>query len=156
DSIGSLCAGNYSLTITDDAGCDTTLNFIINPRGIILPSVITSNESCANTCDGTIDITVSGGQAPYTYNWSIPVGNTPNVSGLCAGTYSVTITDAVSCDTSITITIGTDSIDYSINKTDLSCSGIFDGTASVIVVGGNAGFTFNWNPAPGAGQGTPN
>ena len=156
DSIGSLCAGNYSLTITDDEGCDTTINFIINPKSIIIPSRSFTNESCENACDGTIDLIVSGGQAPYSYNWSIPVGNTANVTGLCAGTYSVTITDAVSCDTSITITIDTDSIDYSINKSDLSCSGISDGTASVIVVGGTAGFTFNWNPAPGAGQGTPN
>lgn len=159
DSIFSLCPGNYDVTVTDANGCDTSLSFVINARAIISPNFTSSNETCTGANDGTISLAPLGGTSPYTYNWSPVPGNgqgVANATGLSAQNYDVTITDALGCDTSITVNVGSGAFVYSIAKTDLSCNGTPDGTADVTIVGGSLGFSFNWDPAPGAGQGTAN
>lgn len=154
DSIGSLCAGNYTLTITDANGCDTIIPFTIAPKPIIVTNQSFTNESCSGICDGTASVDPLGGQTPYTYAWSNSAGNVKAISGLCSGTYTVTITDAVSCDTTVTFNIGSSGLTYTLNSTDQSCNLGCDGTAEVQIPGGTAGYQFNWSPAPGAGQGT--
>src|SRR5690606_20126599 len=101
-----LCPGVHSLLITDAAGCDTTILFTIaSPAGIdVVPTV--APVSCGNRCDGTIGVTATGGVAPYSYTWSPvpPVGQgTPNVSGLCAGIWTLLVRDAVTCDTALIV-----------------------------------------------------
>jgi len=154
DSIGTLCAGNYTLNIIDANGCDTTINFTINPASIISPNLTVQDESCDGLCDGTAKVNPTGGAAPYTFNWSVPSGNVDSIGGLCAGNYSVTITDALLCDTVISFNINTTSINYTLSSTDQSCNGGCDGTAEVTIPTGTSNFAFNWSPAPGNGQGT--
>jgi|GEM_PF-190480 len=154
DSISSLCAGNYSLTITDANGCDTIVGFTIAPKPTIITNASSTNETCAGLCDGTASVNPVGGQVPYTYAWSNNAGNVSSVTGLCNGTFTVTITDAVQCDTTVTFNIGTSGLNYTLSSTDQSCNGGCDGTAEVQIPGGTTGYSFNWAPAPGAGQGT--
>jgi len=156
DSIGSLCAGDYTLIVTDANGCDTSVTFTIAPRSLILPNEASTSETCVGQCDGTASVSPSGGVSPYTFAWSNSAGNVSSISGLCSGPYTVTITDAAACDTVLTINVGTTSFSYNINKSNQSCNGGCDGTADFLIPGGSAGYTFNWAPAPGAGQGTPN
>src|SRR5690606_23064707 len=70
DSISSLCLGNYSVTITDANGCtlDTTFN-IVQPNSLSI-SFSQTNVDCNNASTGSASAIVSGGTAPYTYNWS--------------------------------------------------------------------------------------
>ncbi|MFZ1783605.1 MAG: PKD-like domain-containing protein [Ferruginibacter sp.] len=90
-TIAGLTAGTYTITVTDAASCSqvTTATVISSP---IVQSAITSPASCGQA-NGTIDLNVSGGNAPYTYLWSNSA-TTQDISGLAAGNYSVTITDA--------------------------------------------------------------
>ena len=90
-TITGLVAGTYTITVTDAASCSqvTTATVISSP---IVQSAITSPSSCGQS-NGTIDLIVSGGNAPYTYSWSNGA-TTQDISGLAAGSYSVTITDA--------------------------------------------------------------
>lgn len=157
-AITGLCAGNYSLTVGDANGCDTTLTFIIlePPPLTAVPSQ--TNVTCGSLCDGTASVVVSGGTTPYTNLWTPapPVGQgTPNATGLCAGTYNVLTTDANGCtlNTSFTI-LDAAPILISLQLTPASCPDVCDGGAGVIVSGGIAPYTYDWDPAPGAGQGT--
>lgn len=155
-----LCVGNYSITITDAAGCDTTLQFTITtpPSLVVTPTV--TNASCANACDGAISLATSGGVPGYTYAWSPAPGagqGTNAVSGLCPGDWTVVVSDAAGCDTTLVIHVDAPpAIVPNGTHTDESCNGPCDGTASVAPSGGSGTYNFTWSPNPPSGQGTPN
>lgn len=156
DSIGSLCAGNYSVTISDASSCDTVVSFTILPGRVILPNETVVGESCNVDNDGSIVVAPTGGEEPYTYNWAGSAVTGPSRMNLAPGNYPLTITDATGCDTMLTIVVPTEQFDYTIDSTDLSCSGINDGRVDITIVGGSTGFTFMWNPTPTTGDGTAN
>ncbi|HLG35528.1 MAG TPA: gliding motility-associated C-terminal domain-containing protein, partial [Bacteroidia bacterium] len=107
----SLCAGTYTVTVTDANGCDTVITTtLFEPPALTLsltPSIYPcgSNVSCIGACDGSISTTAGGGTAPYGYAWSFAPCSGPSCSNLCAGTYTVTITDANGCTLSASITL---------------------------------------------------
>lgn len=150
-SVGSLCPGSYTVTITDAAGCDTTLQFSISRPGGITATGVISPASCSNICDGTINVTATGGVAPYTWTWSPTPGSgqgTPSAGGLCPGTYSVIIGDLAGCDTTLTFVVGSPTpIDPHGTFTNESCAGPCDGTATVVPTGGSGSYTYAWTPA---------
>lgn len=92
-----LCAGTYSVTVTDVAGCTATAEqTILDIPGITDLTVDSAPESCPNVCDGQAAAVVIGGTMPYTYLWDN--GNTTAFqNNLCAGTYTITVTDANGC-----------------------------------------------------------
>ncbi len=154
-----LCAGtSYTVTLTDDNGCDTTLAFTIDPFVDIIPNSSSTPVSCAGECDGTATVGPVGGQAPYTYQWSPEPGGgqgTPQATGLCAGVVEVTITDADSCQTVASILIlAPDPLDAGATSTDVSCNGACDGSIVLSPQGGTAPFLYGWSPIPPNGQGS--
>jgi hypothetical protein len=91
-----LAAGNYTVTVTDANGCTATTTATITTAGSPLYANMTSNPSCGNSNTGDITTSVSGGQQPYSYQWSNGA-TSPSISGLAPGNYSVIITDANGC-----------------------------------------------------------
>lgn len=158
-SISGLCAGPWTVTVTDNGGCDTTVTFTIIAPPPLDPGAVSTDVSCAGACDGTAGVSVSGGTPTYTYLWAPapPVGQgTPNATGLCAGPWSVTISDLNGCDSTVTFTIVEPPPLVAVpSQNDVSCGGVCDGTASVAVSGGTPTYSFVWTPAPPIGQGTP-
>ena len=159
-NVSGLCAGPWTVTVTDLSGCDTTVQFTIDEPSPILPNESFTDVSCTGACDGTATVAPTGGVGPYTYLWSPvpPVGQgTPTASQLCAGPWAVTITDSNGCDTTVQFTITEPPpLTQTSSQTDVSCGTNCDGTASVVIGGGAPGYTYVWSPAPGGGQGTPN
>ena len=156
DSIGGLCFGDYSLTITDASGCDTTIQFTIGGNRVITYSAVVTDETCGANNNGSIAVTPSGGDAPYSYTWLNSTAIDSLRTGLSPGNYRVTITDATGCTAVLDTTIETENFNYTLTSTDLSCNGGNDGTATISIVGGTTGYTFNWTPTPPNGQGTAN
>ncbi|MBL7950374.1 MAG: gliding motility-associated C-terminal domain-containing protein [Flavobacteriales bacterium] len=159
-NVSGLCPGSHQVTVADVAGCDTVLVFTVLAPPPVVPTLTLAGASCAGVCDGTATATVTGGTSPYTYLWAPapPVGQgTSSVSGLCDGPYTLTVTDAASCDTTINFIITEPPpIIITPTQTNVTCGTLCDGTASVAVAGGTPGYTYQWTPAPGAGQGTAN
>jgi hypothetical protein len=95
-TLENLPPGNYLVNITDAAGCKQTQSFfIVAPTAIVATGVI-SNTQCDADNAYAINLSVSGGKAPYSYLWSNNA-TTEDVSGLSPGGYAVEITDALGC-----------------------------------------------------------
>ncbi|OIP83084.1 MAG: hypothetical protein AUK44_06120 [Porphyromonadaceae bacterium CG2_30_38_12] len=102
--ISQLAHGEYNLTVTDAMGCTATSSIYISESTEIKITATTTPVSCFGKSDATISLHVSGGKEPYEANWSnFATGlYQENVS---AGTYDITITDANSCQKTISVTI---------------------------------------------------
>ena len=104
-STSGLCVGTYSITVTDAWGCTLTDSIIVSSPPPIIIAPISTNATGCTICDGTVSSSPIGGTAAYVYMWS-PMGvTTPTVIGLCAGTYTVTVTDANGCTVTDSTTI---------------------------------------------------
>ncbi|MCD6201473.1 MAG: gliding motility-associated C-terminal domain-containing protein, partial [Bacteroidales bacterium] len=92
----TLTEGTYSVTITDINGCRISESYTITqPDPIIITENVT-NPTCPDETNGSIEVTVSGGIAPYSYMWSTGESG-ESITGLLAGTYTVTVTDGNLC-----------------------------------------------------------
>ncbi len=146
-----LSAGSYTVTITDAAGCSMTSTFNISAAGSITSTQSQTNVSCNGGSDGTATVTATGGTGAFTYSWSPSGGSASTATGLSAGTYTVFISDAAGCsyNTSVTITEPT-ALSVVQSQLNVSCNGGSNGSASVTVSGGTAGYTYSWSPSGGS------
>ncbi|MGQ0827456.1 MAG: gliding motility-associated C-terminal domain-containing protein [Bacteroidota bacterium] len=144
----NLSAGTYTLVATDSMGClgDTTV-IVVNSG---TPTAVASSVdvSCNGGNNGSATVTASGGTGTYTYSWNNGVTSTTfTATGLTAGTYIVTIT-AGGCSINTPVTVNQPVV-ISLpapSKTDITCNGLSNGTASATATGGNSGFTYTWLP----------
>ena len=111
-----LAPGDYIVTVQDDAECSGSATFTVSSPdaiGITIEANIGANETTNN---GVIDITVTGGTAPFTFSWDGTDSTDEDPTGLAPGDYSVTITDANGCEfTSETITVAVNGIEEMVN-----------------------------------------
>ncbi|OWY25515.1 hypothetical protein C7N43_20140 [Sphingobacteriales bacterium UPWRP_1] len=142
EDLSNVAAGTYSVTVTDSNGCTATLTITVGNISCITAIFTATDATCGNA-NGEINITVSGGTLPYVYNWSNGA-TTEDLTGLAPGVYSVTITDANNCETTLTATIeDAETATAAFTGPDGICLGetatfTFTGTAP-------AGTVFNWN-----------
>ncbi|MEM7656322.1 MAG: SprB repeat-containing protein, partial [Bacteroidota bacterium] len=146
-SITGVIAGSYSVTITDANGCtDQTTQQIIEPTALLAATVLDSNISCKGLLDGGAMASATGGTAPYAYLWST-TASTNFITGVAAGTYTVTVTDANGCtDQAIQlITEPAELIATVAVDSQASCFGFADGGLTTNVTGGTAPYAYLWN-----------
>lgn len=147
-----LCAGTYTCTVSSPAGCTATQSFTITQPPALTATQSQTNVTCFGACNGSAQVTPSGGTAPYTYSWAPTGGTGPTASALCAGTYTCTITDAHNCVTTRTFSITQPpAITLTPTQTNVTCFGSCNGTASVTATGGTGTYTYSWAPSGGSG-----
>jgi gliding motility-associated-like protein len=154
-NITQLCAGNYSVLISDVNGCTvTTPATLIDPAPLQDPTMTFTNPVCAGDCNGTATANPIDGIAPYTFAWNDQQITQTAVS-LCQGTYAVVVTDANGCVASNTITLIDPPVVVTgpIASLDTVCLGE---TAAAYSVPTQPGYTYTWTSVGNivSGQGT--
>ncbi len=149
----NVCPGSYTLTVTDANGCQQTATATVNPATTLSVSVAPLTPiSCNNGCNGVITATVSGGQPPYSYSWSNGATGV-NASNLCAGSYTVTVTDANYCTAIQTYTLTQPTpISVTPTVTNSNCTSTGTGSISLSPSGGNAPYSYAWSITPNPGN----
>ncbi len=156
NTISALAPGAWVCTVTDANGCTHTNTINVTSTTGITGTFTATNAACFGGT-GTATAVPTGGTGPYTYAWA-PSGGNNAIATVPAGVYTCTITDVpTGCTVVITVTITQPpALSVTPTQTNITCNALCNGAASVNVSGGTAGYTYNWSPAPGAGQGTAN
>ncbi|MGC9343525.1 MAG: hypothetical protein ACP5E3_12545, partial [Bacteroidales bacterium] len=142
----SLCAGGYDVRVTDANGCyQDSLNYIWQPDPLVLEFQVQHAYCSTSSNNGSIDVQVSGGNPPYTFNWDHGV-TTQNIQDLEEGTYTLSITDASGCMLTDSARVNQiPSISFESELSLLSCYGYSDGAIDLTVSGGFPPYIIRWN-----------
>ncbi len=145
-NINNLTAGTYTVTVTDNNGCNETISqTLTEPQALDITGAITQ-VSCYGGGDGSIDVSVTGGTMPYTYLWSTGA-TTQDINTLTTGNYSLTVTDAHNCQATETFNVPQPlaPLSATISGVDILCHGESTGSVNLEVTGGTFPYTYNWN-----------
>ena len=145
-SIDNLIAGVYFVTVTDFYSNTTSASYFIIEPSVLNDVSTATNVSCNSGNNGVILNSVSGGVSPYIYLWNNST-TTSGRTGLVAGAYSVTITDANGCSMTRVFNIFQPSTGLSVSSsvTNVGCFGANTGTAGGTATGGTSPYTYLWN-----------
>jgi gliding motility-associated-like protein len=142
----NLAPGAYSVTVSDKLNCDVTVSFEIKSAA---PGILVTDQvqlpSCSGLPDGKINLSVSGGVAPYSYKWTN--GSTSkDLNSIAAGDYQVQITDQKGCTFQKSFKVDAPvSMNLSTSSKPASCEGNTDGAIVLAVSGGTTPYTYVWN-----------
>ncbi|NRA12883.1 MAG: gliding motility-associated C-terminal domain-containing protein [Crocinitomicaceae bacterium] len=150
-SLNNIIGEDYEVTVTDDNGCILVDNAIVTSPTLLVGSAIGVNVSCYGLSDGSIDLTVSGGVAPYGFVWTngvpVIVGSNEDLNGIPAENYTATITDFNNCELIVahTITQPVSVVAATANVTHVLCNGDNTGAIDLTIQGGTSPYTFSWS-----------
>ena len=147
DVQAGLGAGSYIVTVTDNNGCFDTTSLIVTQPDSLLAIVNSVDLLCNGLCQGQANSIVYGGTAPYQYQWDDPDSQTTlSATGLCSGTYNVTVTDTNNCITMAQVMVSEPTVlSLMSNSNDISCVGICDGFVAVAPSGGVGPYGYLWD-----------
>jgi gliding motility-associated-like protein len=153
EDLTSRPIGTYIVTVTDGNNCTTSASASITQPSVLAATNVVTNVACNGASTGAVNLTVTGGVAPYSYAWTGPssfTATTEDLTGRPAGAYNVTVTDANGCTTTSSATLTqptalTASITAQANNT---CFGAALGSATVTAAGGTSAYTYSWNTSP--------
>jgi len=145
EDISNLVAGTYTVTVTDANSESTIETFILREPDEIVISDNVSNTTCANN-NGSIDITVTGGMPAFTYLWSNNA-ITEDITGLAAGSYTVTVTDINNCKDSAAFVVASSTQPVIVidSVKNISCFNGTDGAVYISVSGNNGPVSYAWS-----------
>ena len=130
-NLNNLSAGNYTDSIVDFNGCSSNNMINLTQPSQLINTLVPIDISCYNLCDGEIYSSISGGVFPYYYLWT-NTQTTTNISNLCSGNYSLTLTDENGCIENASTTINM--------PNDISVS--LDSTLNISTYAGNNGYIY--------------
>ncbi len=147
----NVAGGSHTVTVTDANGCTNTITVVVNVISNLSGTISATGTSCAGVNNGTITVVPTAGTGPYTF--VLTPGGTTNATGiftgLAPGSYSVTFTDANTCNGTVTTTVtaGT-AITASISQTATTCAGVNNGIITVTPTSGTAPYTYSLDGGP--------
>ncbi len=155
EDITGLKAGNYTVVIKDANNCSLTSSPILvsqpNPITVPTATLTVTDVICFGGTNGSINISPTGGTAPYTFAWSGPSGpsSVEDPVNLLAGLYTVSITDSKNCPTYVSQSIQVAGPQSALavsssNVQNVKCFGDLNGSANANATGGWGGYTYTW------------
>jgi gliding motility-associated-like protein len=143
----NLGAGTYNVTVTDINLCESIGSITIYEPTEVLPSIVKTDVLCFGNSDGIAEAVVTGGTPGYSFVWNTnPFQLNAQAIGLSAGSYDLVVTDNNGCTATKSVLIEQPTeLNLTFTKTDPSCFGYADGSASVTVQGGVPNYVYNWN-----------
>ena len=146
-SQNGLTAGTYGVTLTDANGCSAVRSIAITEPSILVATASGTNLTCNGNGSGGVGVSVVGGTTSYGYHWNNNA-TTASQTGLAAGSYGVTVTDANGCISASAVTITqTGVLVATVTGTNLTCNGNHSGTVSIGTTGGATPYVYIWNNA---------
>lgn len=143
-SSGSLIAGNYSVTVITGT-CSTFKNFSILQPAALSVGLLPTNVRCNGQQNGTIDLTLSGGTIPYTYQWSNG-SSSEDLVNLSPGSYSVQIFDSHGCSVIAAAVITQPSaLTATFVTQSVTCIYGNNGAINALPNGGVLPYTYTWS-----------
>lgn len=144
-NLNNLSAGTYDLIVTDANGCQDSASAVIlasDTPTISLVNII--HESCPGQQDGSVEVNVTGGAPPYTFNWSPNAGNGALINNLSAGSYTLTVLDSEGCETTQSFQVNApDPLVINENIQPTYCA-LENGSITVAVQNGIGPFSYLW------------
>ncbi|MDR6967740.1 gliding motility-associated-like protein [Flavobacterium arsenatis] len=146
-----LSAGTYNLIVTDDNGCQKTMEVVLTQSTPIVLTYTTTAITCYGANDASFNATISGGNAPYQFAWS-NLSTVLNQNNLSAGNYTITITDNLGCVKMETINIPEAPI-FTVNPIvkNITCFGANNGSIQLNLTGGIAPVALIWSDGSTSG-----
>jgi gliding motility-associated-like protein len=141
-----LAGGNYTITVSDANNCTAVATVSVSVTAAPTVSATATQATCGNN-NGAATANPSGGTPGYSYSWTGTGQTTQTVTGLVAGLYTVTITDASGCTTNGTANVSNangPTATTSVNG-NVSCFGGANGSATANPSAGTPGYTYLWN-----------
>jgi len=145
EDLNGLAPGTYTVSVTESGSCTATASFfVIDQRTNPVTSQTLTPELCG-LADGSIDLSVLGGTAPYSFAWSSGQV-TEDLANLSAGTYTVLLTDANNCTATASVTVPGNAINFSLAGTASPNSSCIQNNGSVdLTLNPPTGYTFTWS-----------
>ncbi|MEM7367503.1 MAG: gliding motility-associated C-terminal domain-containing protein [Bacteroidota bacterium] len=135
-SLQGIGAGSYQIDIRDQQGCISSTHINLNEPQPLMTHAQHIDPSCANTCDGSILLSASGGMAPYQFRMGGAATDSLEAS-FCEGKYAVEVIDAHGCLWADSVVLHTpEAVQATISTTLPSCPGHCDGELTLSSTGG--------------------
>jgi gliding motility-associated-like protein len=147
-SVTPASTTTYTVTIADALGCTGTDMVTITVGSPLLVNPTSVPASCFGSCNGTASTSASGSFGSFVFDWSpgSPVGDgTANISALCAGSYTVMVTDLIGCTASGTTTVTEPTALSLTSSTTTAHCGLPDGSATVNATGSSGSYSYLWS-----------
>lgn len=133
---------------TSSSNGSVTITF--NNSNLTVTANTVADEPCNGDCKGVAKTTVTGGSAPFNYTWFPAGGNGATATGLCAGSYTVTVTDANNCSSTAAVTITQPSILTAMATATTANCDMYNASATITASGGTPAYTYAWTPGSGS------
>ena len=142
-NISDIPAGSYTVTVTDSEGNSEQHNVSVNEPTELTVGFETGDESAVGAGDGSINLQITGGTAPYTISWQHgPI--TSELNDLSAGTYAVNVQDAAGAEKTLNIDIFAP-LTLSLSATNVTSYNGSDGSVDLTIEGGQEPYQISWN-----------
>ena len=142
--------GVYSVSAIDANGCTGTASTTVTINAVPSLSAKVTSITCFGLCNGSVDVTRTSGNAPFVYTWSNSnVLNQEDATGLCPGTYMVTVVDVNGCTDTLDMLIVNDKLPITVTLTgkNVTCHSFCNGAVTSAVGGGTPNYTYRWSGA---------
>ncbi|MBF2708325.1 ELWxxDGT repeat protein [Flavobacterium soyangense] len=149
-SFSGLLAGTYNIAVKDFNGCTGFTTKTIAQPASLIATIITVQSTCSGQSTGAISVATAGGSGALKYSWTGTgyTSSQKNISGLVAGSYTLTVIDNNGCTTILNANVPTyNAISVNAAVTNVLCRGSLTGAIKLTVSGGSgsqSGFAYNW------------